>query len=295
MLRTLVRSSEYQGSMESKVFNTSIPFILHDAAQQEFAHRFAEAYLPMTPDVLEQISVIGETWPDIWIPSHSQHRYALYLKRLAEAANEKIEREACRGFYRALEKVPHEAGTPHTFLLLLRQLNMDAFPLWYMRNRDWTGEPEGLQEAGLDWQDFTRFWHEHVFNLVRDWLKQLPLMRDELVYIASSVENTLVLPWGMFVEHWDAFAGSGGRLNVVDDDPRWYLMFHQEVLVYGCTPEYKDKKNVPEDVKETSSSEVGSIYRSIYEDRQRDMQASVSLYRKFVEEQKTISRLSSHP
>jgi hypothetical protein len=169
------------------------------------------------------------------------------------------------------------------FIVDLPDWYTDIYPLWRLKDREWNTWSD-ISTLNISEEIFVEFWRLHNFRSVNKWLCSLPLRRNELVYISRNPELTLILQWGMLVEHWDAFCPTGWILNVVDDNPNWHLFFqHQDVIIFGCASNYAIAKHLPITFFESSikniKQELG--FTAGWQRTNKWMQAS-SIYRSAV-------------
>ena len=90
----------------------------------------------------------------------------------------------------------------------------------------------------------TDFFYNLTFSRTKNWLSQLPVAADCYVFLARQPEKTLIVKWGLFIDHWDAFyCDRYCTLNVIGTDPRWFLFMHQDqIAIWGATSDYIAEK-----------------------------------------------------
>ena len=216
-------------------------------ALEKFAKNINDAYIPLASIDFEQIKILNsEDAESIWLedPVPEAHRLSV------QAGNRK-QKNPWAAFQEALAVTPQTTTLPHRFLSRMEQMRPLLFPhrrvlrfdMSYPRKIDgilmttsgrFLPDDQNVRMGTLFVEDYEYLW---------DWLQQLPLEPSELVYVARSPEVTLVMPWRIFVRHWDVFYTDGWvSLNVVNDDPEWYLFLHNEMIaLWGCTDDYGER------------------------------------------------------
>jgi hypothetical protein len=76
---------------------------------------------------------------------------------------------------------------------------------------------------------------------IKKWLYQRGMPFDKLVFLSWSPENTMVVPWKIFVKYFDIFYyGSSDDLTVIDQTLTWALLFyHEDEIYFGTNKDFK--------------------------------------------------------
>jgi hypothetical protein len=197
-----------------------------------------------------------------------QHVWGPDLEAQARVRSEEREQrgEYFDSYYEDLKSARQTGKLPPTYIRRLEQIRRDLYPYMRVQGYNCTDYPENFKSYGIDYDEFYAFRHHLRFYEFRDWLAALPLQRDERVFHAlDSPNDTIILEWGLFVDHWDFFIRTGSifTCNIVDDHPGWFLFFHHDdVAIFGCNLDYAHSKKVSSDVFLPSEQSMEEAFRA---------------------------------
>lgn len=147
-----------------------------------------------------------------------------------------------------LKSARQTGRVPPIYVRRVEQVRPDLYPHMRVQDYDWQRLPLGFSQSNISEEEFWAFRHQRCFVEFHDWLAALPLQREEKVFHAlDSPTATIILEWGLFIDHWDFLVGTGSpyTCNIVDDDPDWFLFFHRDdIAVYGCSLEYAASRSI---------------------------------------------------
>ena len=79
---------------------------------------------------------------------------------------------------------------------------------------------------------------------IKKWLYQRGLPFDKSVYLCWDKDNTLVLPWKIFIKYFDSFYyTSSDDLTVFDESLNWAILFyHEDEIYFGTNQKFRPSK-----------------------------------------------------
>ena len=201
---------------------------------------FEDAWVPPSEAELRSVEVISDS-SRVWLPDIEWELYNAFLDNPdRESADDQYWQDL-------QQKAKFRPELPHRFVRRPQQIDFDLFPYWNIQdcyNFALDTHPEFIA-SGIDVGEFVKFVQPQRVAAIAAWLSRLPLQRDEKVFFAHHTDYTLMADWGTFIQHWDAFHAFNGMvpMNVVDDNPEWYVLFlYDNVVAFGCTEDYRRSK-----------------------------------------------------
>lgn len=211
----------------------TVRFVDDANALQHYKADFESSLDPPSEVEVSSIELVeGNDWTRIWKPDSV--RFALSEWRSNHTA---MPQEARMNFNVALENAVQNATFPRVILRRIEQLQCNLY-----RN-------QFIQDFEVPYPKLNTNTSSKVgFEKVKSWLEALPILATEHILLAREPEQTLVVRWSIFVDHWDAFyCDRYCTLNIINQDPRWFLFINQDqIAIWGSTPEYAAEKKMPE-------------------------------------------------
>lgn len=222
--------------------NASTP-LEKSAFFEKYKKDFEESCLPLSFEYLGRVRVLTpEASADVWKPDEVGR--ALFEWRRDHS---RLGKQADLKFEQAVASAKQNSEMPRVILRRFEQLRPDLYPaqrflncdIVYDFQIDATAKPTAYVAA----DDIC---YKKSYVRVKEWLEQLPLEPSQQVYVARVPQETFLVAWQDFVDHWDGFyCDRFCTLNVINDDPSWFLFFHAEgFAVWGCTHEYAARKGL---------------------------------------------------
>lgn len=243
----------------------------------ELSQLLSEGSYPLSSEDLIEIRTLStESAQRLWQPDTL--RFALSkITRFTGVSAELAVRKA-------VEDSQQTSNLPYTFLRRLDQLRPDLYS--YQSVQDCTTQIsinvfEALGVPRKKWATQNAIWHKKRFLQIQNWFLTLPVQHTEKVYFARQPEKTLMLPWSLFANHWDSFYEPFSCVNVVNDDPDWFLFIHpEEIAIWGCTSKYATANNLDPRCFLKPPIDYSQIVGDIVSRRREEMQQFVGTYTK---------------
>lgn len=80
---------------------------------------------------------------------------------------------------------------------------------------------------------------------IKKWLYQRGLPFEKTVYLFWDQQNSMIVPWKIFIKYFDSFYYPGSDdLTIFDESLQWALLFyHEDEIYFGTNKDFKPSDN----------------------------------------------------